>query len=150
MVQEQLPSATSLSSPMLKRAQITQTTTCASASSGGDSPTSSSSTLCTLMEHFFPPSPVREARFPGRPQLLSSAVFACNFTGEPVGVVTSLPWPPSSVCGAEGQQARLGLSAAVLTLPLKAGAGISECSVVVSPAPRAFPHGQGGVLVFGL
>ena len=33
----------------------------------------------------------------------------------------------------------------MLTLPSKAGVGISECSVVVSPAPRAFPRGQGSV-----
>ena len=38
----------------------------------------------------------------------------------------------------------------MLTLPLKAGAIISECSVVVSPAPRAFLWGQGRVLAFGL
>ena len=37
----------------------------------------------------------------------------------------------------------------MLTLPSTAGAGISECSVVVSPVPRAFPRGQGSVLVFG-
>ena len=101
MVQQQLPSVTSHFSPMLKRAQITQATNCASARSGGDSQTSSSSTLCTLIEHSFPPSPVRETRegVPGRPQLPSGAVFACNFTGKPIGLVTSSPWPPSSVFG---------------------------------------------------
>ena len=31
----------------------------------------------------------------------------------------------------------------MLTLPSKAGADISECSVVVSPPPGAFPRGQG-------
>ena len=36
----------------------------------------------------------------------------------------------------------------MLTLPSKAGAGTSECSVVVSPALRAFLRGQGSVLVF--
>ena len=109
-------------------------------------------TLCTLIGHSFPPSPVRDAGegVPGRPQLPSGAVFACNFTGELIGLVTSLPWPFSSVCRGWGQQAWQGLSAAVLTLPSKAGAGISECSVVVSPAPRAFPRGQGSVLLFGL
>ena len=58
-------------------------------------------TLCTLIEHSFPPSPVRETRegVPGRPQLPSGAVFACTFTGEPIGLVTSLPWPSSSVYG---------------------------------------------------
>ena len=41
-----------------------------------------------------------------------------------------------------------GLSAVVLTLPSKAGAGISQCCVVVSPALRAFPRGHGSVLIF--
>ena len=42
------------------------------------------------------------------------------------------------------------MSAAVLALPSKAGAGIRECSVVVYPALRAFPRGQGSVFAFGL
>ena len=64
-------------------------------------------TLCTLIEHSFPPSPVGKTRVgvPGRPQLPSGAVFACHITGEPIGLVTSLPWPPSSVCRGWGQQA---------------------------------------------
>ena len=37
----------------------------------------------------------------------------------------------------------------MLTLPSKAGAGVGECSVVVSPVPRAFPRGQGSALAFG-
>ena len=54
--------------------------------------------LCT--RHSFPSSPVRGTRegVPGRPQLPSGAVFSCNFTGEPVGLEISSPWPPSSVC----------------------------------------------------
>ena len=109
-------------------------------------------TLCTLIEHSLPPSPVRETGedVPGRPQLPSSAVFACNLTGEPIGLVACLALPSSSVCRDWGQQAWQGLSAVVLTLPLKAGAGISDCSVVVSSAPHAFPRGQGSVLAFGL
>ena len=42
------------------------------------------------------------------------------------------------------------LSAVVLTLPSKAGAGISVSSVVVSPDSRAFPGRQESVLAFGL
>ena len=38
----------------------------------------------------------------------------------------------------------------VLILPSKISACISECSLVVSPAPRAFPCGQGTALAFGL
>ena len=81
-MQQQLPSATSDFLPMLKRAQITQTTYCAS----------SSSTLCTLIEHSFPPSRVRETceAVPGRPQLPSGAVFACHFTGEPIAALDLL------------------------------------------------------------
>ena len=81
MVQQQLPSATSLFSPMLKMSQITQTTNCASATSGGESLTPSSSTLWTLMEHSFPPSPVREARegVPGRPQLPNRRCVRLHF-----------------------------------------------------------------------
>ena len=88
-------------------------------------------TLCT--RHSFPRSPVRETRegIPDRPQLPSGAVFSCNLTGEPIGLKTSLSWPPSSVCRGWGQEAWQGLSGVVLTLPLKAGAGIGECSVVV-------------------
>ena len=57
-------------------------------------------TLCTQIEHSFPPSPVTETREGGRgrPQLPSGAVFACSFTGEPIGLVTSSLWPFSSVC----------------------------------------------------
>ena len=106
-------------------------------------------TLCT--RHSFPPNPVRETRqgVPGWPQLPSGAVFSCNLTGEPIGLETSLSWPASGVYRGWGQQAWQGLSAIVLTLPSKAGAGISECTVVVSPALRAFPRGQGSELVFG-
>ena len=86
----------------------------------------------------------------GRPEVPSGAVLACNFTAEPIELITSLPWPPCSVCRGWGQQAWQGLSAAVLTLRSKAGAGISERSVVVSHTPRAFPRGLGSVLVFGL
>ena len=95
-------------------------------------------TLCT--RHSFPPSPVREKRegVPGRRELPSGAVLSCNLTGGPIGLKTSLSWPPSSVSRGWGQQAWQGLGAVVLTLPSKAVAGISECSVVVSPASRVF------------
>ena len=33
-----------------------------------------------------------------RPQSLSSAVFSCNFTGEPIELETSSSWTPSGVC----------------------------------------------------
>ena len=51
-------------------------------------------------QHSFPPSPVRETRggVPGKPQLLRGAMFASNLTGEPIGLVTCLPWPSSGVC----------------------------------------------------
>ena len=57
---------------------------------------------CSQKGHYFPPSPVREMceGVPGRPKLPSGAVFACNLTGEPTGLVTCLPWPSSSVCRA--------------------------------------------------
>ena len=38
----------------------------------------------------------------------------------------------------------------MLTLPSKAAAGASECSVVVSPVPRAFPRTQGSALAFAV
>ena len=38
----------------------------------------------------------------------------------------------------------------MLTLPSKAGAGVSESSVVMSPVPRAFSRGQESALAFGL
>ena len=145
MVQQQLPSATFHFSTTLKRAQIMQTNGSVNDFFRDDH----YYTLCT--RHSFAPSPVREKRegVPGRPQLASGAVFPCNLTGEPIGLVTCLPWPSSSVCSGWGQQGWQGLSAVVLTLPSKAGAGINECSVLVSPAPRAFPRGQGSALVFG-
>ena len=107
-------------------------------------------TLCT--RHSFLLSPVRETRegVPGRPQFPSGAVFSCNSTAGPIGPKTSLSWPPSSVCRGQGQQAWQGLIAVVLTLSSQAGAGVSECSVVVSPVPRAFPPWAGEVLPFGL
>ena len=106
--------------------------------------------LCT--RHSFPLSPAKETRegVPGRPQLPSGAVFSCSFTGRPIGPKASLSWPPGSVCRGSGQQAWQGLGAVVLTPSSKADAGVSECSVVVSPVPRAFPCGQGSALAFGL
>ena len=55
-------------------------------------------TLCT--GHSFPPSHVRETRegVPGGQQLPSGAVFCCNLIAGPMGLKTSLSWPPSSVC----------------------------------------------------
>ena len=41
------------------------------------------------------------------------------------------------------------LSTGVFTLPLKVGAAISACSVVVSAAPHVFPCGEGRALAFG-
>ena len=109
-------------------------------------------TLCTLREHSFPPSIVRRTRegVPGRPQLPSGALVACNFTGQPIGLMTSVQLQCSSVCESYGQRAWQELSVAVFTIPSKALAGISECSVVVSPAPRSFSCGQRSVLVFGI
>ena len=80
--------------------QITQTTNGNSAVSGECSLTSSTYTLCTHTEHPFPPSPDRETRsgVPVRPQLLSSAVFSCSFTGGSIGPATSLTATSSSVC----------------------------------------------------
>ena len=51
-------------------------------------------------EHSFPPSPSKETRFgvPVRPQTLSSSVFSCNLTVEPLGLVTSPSTPPSRAC----------------------------------------------------
>ena len=55
-------------------------------------------TLCT--QHSFPPSPVKKTceGVPGRPQLPSGAVISCNLTEAPIGLETSLSWPPSSLC----------------------------------------------------
>ena len=38
----------------------------------------------------------------------------------------------------------------MLNLPLKAGAGIGECSVVMLHAPRSFPPGHGSALFLAL
>ena len=80
--------------------QITQTANCNSAVSGECSLTSLTYTLCTHLEHSFPPSPDRKTRsgVPVRPQLLSNAVFPCSFTGGSIGPATFLTATPSSVC----------------------------------------------------
>ena len=96
MVQHQLPSATSHFSPKLKGALITQTMW-----------VSGRLLRVQPLQHAvrqniapLPPSPVSEMRggLPGSPQLPSGAVFACNFTGEPIRLVTSFTWAPSKVC----------------------------------------------------
>ena len=103
MVQQQVPLATSHFSAKLKRALITQPEW-VNGRLHREQP----------LQHALrsnnaplPPNPVRETRggVPGRSQLPSGAVFACNFTEEPIGLVTSLTWPPSSVCRGLGQQA---------------------------------------------
>ena len=76
---------------------MTQTNNSASACGRAVSPTPSTYALCTLQEHSFPPSPSRETScgVPVRPQMLSSSVFPCHFTGEPLKLVTSPSAPPS-------------------------------------------------------
>ena len=56
--------------------------------------------VCTQQEHPFPPSPSRETRcgVPVRPQKLSSSVFSCTLTGEPLGLLCPSSTPPSRAC----------------------------------------------------
>ena len=109
-------------------------------------------TLCALHASALPPMPGRETRqrVSVRPQQPSGTVFSCSFTDGPIGPENSLSWPSTRACRCYGQQPWSLLSAVVLTLPWKASAGTSVCSVVVSLAPRAFARGQERVLAFGL
>ena len=83
----------------------------------------------------------------------SSLVALCSLVlsqGGQCGLRTLPQRHPVEGLGVRVSRPGSRMSAVVLTPPSMAGAGISECSAVVSPASRASPRGQGSALAFGL